>query len=84
MVDAKDVHAVLAGLENGHTPTLDDIRNGARQHSRLEEWAEELLRCQVGVPFDRTMDDIVERLIVRRSGPIGAVIAFSVALPDSG
>lgn len=81
VVDAKDVHAVLAGLNKGQTPTLGDIRSAARQHSRLEDWAEELLRCRVGVPFDRSMDKMVERLMVRRSGPIGAVISFSVALP---
>ena len=84
VVVASDVHAVLAGLKTGQTPTLADIRNATRQHSRLEEWAEDLLRCNVGVPFDRSKDDIVERLLVRRSGPIGAVIAFSVALPESG
>jgi len=84
VIDAKDVHAVLAGLQTGQTPTLAGIRSAARQYSRLEEWAEGLLRCHVGVPFDRSMDEIVKRLIVRRSGPIGAVIAFSVALPGKG
>lgn len=80
VVDSKDVHAVLKGLKKGQTPTLAEIRKGACPHSRLEEWAEDLLRCRVGVPFDRTMDEMVERLLIRRSGPIGAVIAFSIAL----
>lgn len=84
VVSAKDVHAVLAKLDEGQTPTLASIRAGAHPHSRLEEWAEDLLRCRVGVPFDRSMDDMVERLIARRSGPIGAVVAFSIALPDEG
>ena len=82
VVNAADVHRVLDSLKDGHAPTLADVRNATSKHSRLEEWAEDLLRCHVGVPFDRSMDEMVERLIVRRSGPIGAVIAFSVALSD--
>ncbi|MDQ1850735.1 hypothetical protein Q9299_20735 [Gemmobacter fulvus] len=84
VVSAKDVHAVLAVLAKGQAPTLASVRAGANPHNRLEEWAEEFLRCRVGVPFDRSMDDMVERLIARRSGPIGAVIAFSIALPGEG
>jgi len=82
VVDARDVHAVLARMKNGQAPTLSEIIHGTQRHRRLEEWAEELLRCKVGVPFDRSMDQLVERLLSRRSGPIGAVVAFSVALPD--
>ena len=81
VVDASDVHAVLADLDKNQTPTLASIRDGASPYRRLEEWAEDLLCCHVGVPFDRSMDNMVERLIARRSGPIGAVIAFSIALP---
>lgn len=80
VVSATDVHAVLTALDTGRTPTLASIRDGARPHRRLEEWAEDLLRCHVGIPFDRSMDEMVERLIARRSGPIGAVVAFSIAL----
>ena len=81
VVSAEEVHAVLAKLNDGQTPTFADIRGGANPHSRLEEWAEDLLRCHVGVPFDRSMDETVDRLMTRRSGPIGAVVAFSIALP---
>lgn len=81
VVDAKDVHTVLAGLNKGQTPTFANIRDAASKHSRLEEWAEELLRCKVGIPLDRSMDEMVKRLLIRRSGPIGAVVSFSVALP---
>lgn len=84
VVSVEDVHAVLAELDAGQSPTLASIREGARPHRRLEEWAEDLLRCRVGVPFDRSMDEMVKRLLVRRSGPIGAVISFSIALPGEG
>ena len=84
VVEAKDVHAVLENLANGQTPTLAEVQNGTQRHSRLEEWAEDILRCRVGVPFDRSKDNIVESLIMRRSGPIGAVIALSIALSGEG
>lgn len=81
VVSADAVRAVLNRLNKGQAPTLAQIMNAPGDHVRLEDWAESLLRCFVGVPIDRSMDDMVIDLLFRRSGPIGAVVAFSVALP---
>ncbi|RUU26013.1 hypothetical protein [Mesorhizobium sp. M6A.T.Ce.TU.016.01.1.1] len=83
---AKEINAVLARLKRGVAPTFRMI-DGAGTHSnwRLEEWAADLLlRCKVGQEFTRGREEIMGRLIERRSGPIGAVISASIALPSKG
>lgn len=83
VVRASDVHTALDRLDEGKTPTLKSIIETASPHERLEDWAANLLLCNVGVIFDSSKEDTINRLIVRRSGPIGAAIAISIALSDS-
>jgi hypothetical protein len=80
-----EVHAVLKTLNKGHSPTIKAIMEGggAASRWRLEEWvADHLLTCKVGQRFDKSMEDQVYMLLERRSGPIGAAIAVSIALPN--
>jgi hypothetical protein len=81
---SEEVHAVLSKLKKGHNPTLNAImEGGAASKWRLEEWvADHLLICKVGRRFDDSNKDDVYRLLERRSGPIGAAIAVSIALPE--
>jgi hypothetical protein len=49
----------------------------------LESWVADLvLQCRLGKRFDDGMQEKVSMLLERRSGPIGAAIAISIALPD--
>jgi len=81
---SKEVHAVLDTLKKGHSPTLKAImEDGMASKWRLEEWiADHLLTCKVGQRFDDSNKEDVKRLLVRRTGPIGAAIAVSIALPN--
>ena len=81
---SKEVHAVLGTLKKGHSPTLKAIMEGGTTSTwRLEEWiADHLLTCKVGQRFDKSREEQVSMLLERRSGPIGAAIAVSIALPD--
>jgi hypothetical protein len=82
---AKEVHAVLGKLKKGLSPTLKMIVEGCDSSNwRLEEWvADLLLACKLGQQFDDSMRDRVSMLLERRSGPIGAAIAVSIALSDN-
>ncbi|QNA83793.1 hypothetical protein G4G27_07185 [Sphingomonas sp. So64.6b] len=83
---ADEVHAVLDTLDNGHNPSIGELQTEAELSNwRLETWvADLLLACKVGQQFDETREELVSRLIERRSGPIGAAIAVSIALPQEG
>jgi hypothetical protein len=80
----KEVHTALNKLEKGRSPTLKMIvADGARSNWRLEQWAADLvLACKAGQRFDESMQDRVASLLERRTGPIGAAIAVSIALPN--
>jgi hypothetical protein len=80
---SKEVHAVLDTLTKGHSPSLRAIgKGGATSNWRLEDWvADHLLSCRLGQRFDDREDDVY-MLLERRSGPIGAAIAVSIALPS--
>jgi hypothetical protein len=81
---SKEVHMVLDTLKKNHSPSLSAIMaGGAAGKWRLEEWvADHLLTCKVGQCFDDSMENDVYMLLERRSGPIGAAIAVSIALPN--
>jgi hypothetical protein len=81
---SSEVHAVLNTLEKGQSPTFKAIMDGgSRSKWRLEEWvADHLLTCKVGQRFDDSTRDRVAHLLERRTGPIGAAIAVSIALPE--
>jgi hypothetical protein len=80
---SKEVHAVLDTLAKDRSPSLDAIvKGGAASNWRLEEWvADHLLACKIGQRFDDRTDEVY-MLLERRTGPIGAAIAVSIALPD--
>ena len=79
-----EVHAVLDTMKKGQSPTLKAIADGgAATNWRLEAWvADHLLVCKVGQRFEESMQDKVSMLLERRTGPIGAAIAVSIALPN--
>jgi len=81
---SKEVHAVLGKLKKELSPTLKMIVEGCDNSNwRLEEWvADLLLACKLGQRFDDNMRDKITDLLERRSGPIGAAIAVSIALPN--
>lgn len=81
---ATDVHSVLRSIPQGRPPSYKDISSGSNSSNwRLEDWAEHLLRCSVGKQYSSDKDIVVEQLLTRRSGPIGAAIAVSISLPES-
>lgn len=84
VLDADDVHRVLAGLADGQTPTFAQLQAGSGARNwPLETWAADLLlTCQVGQQFDDSNDDRVRYFLERRSGPIGAALAVSITLSD--
>jgi len=78
------LHGVLAKLEKGRSPTHLQLMEAAvgEQVSRLEAWvANSLLICKVGQPFGSDREEQVHLMLERRTGPIAAAIAISIALP---
>jgi hypothetical protein len=84
ILDADDVHRVLANLGDGQSPTFAQLRAGSGARNwPLETWAADLLlNCQVGQQFDDSNDDRVRYFLERRSGPIGAALAASITLSN--
>lgn len=80
---SQEVHAILDRAAKGLSPTLKMITAGGKQSNwRLESWVADLvLACKVGRRFDEGMEQKISMLLERRSGPIGAAIAVSIALP---
>jgi hypothetical protein len=82
---ASRVHGALNKRKKGASPSHRQIVSSTRPQdiSRLETWAADLLlTCQVGQPFGQDKEALVSSMLERRSGPIGAAIAISIALPD--
>ena len=79
----EDVNSILAKLKKGSPPSLGLLEEGSLSSNwRLETWAADLLlKCKVGQIFGEDRQQLVSRLLERRSGPIGAAIAVSIALP---
>jgi hypothetical protein len=80
---SKEVHAVLGTLGRNHSPNLGAIvKGGAASNWRLEERvADHLLACKIGQRFDDRQKEVHD-ILIRRTGPIGAAIAVSIALPN--
>lgn len=78
-----EVHTVLGKLQKGASPTFKMItKDGAKSNWRLESWIADLvLACKAGQRFDAKNQAKIANLLERRSGPIGAAIAVSIALP---
>jgi hypothetical protein len=80
---ASDVHPVLSTLSDGQSPSLKNLESSSPSSNwRLEDWTEFLLRCKVGQTFGPDKEQLMSSLVERRSGPIGAAIAVSIALPE--
>jgi hypothetical protein len=80
---ASEVHAACNDFNDGQHPTIGVVQSkgGKRSNWRVETWvADMLLRCKVGQQFDESKSDMIDRLVTRRSGPIGAAISVSIAL----
>jgi len=78
----RSVNLALLEAKEGSSPTYAQLSQAAAgDDMRLEAWIAELLKCNVGQRFDKSNEELVSRLLERRSGPIGAAIAISIALP---
>ncbi len=66
-------------------PSIGGIKKIAGDdYWRLENWvADLLLQCKVGRQYDADDKELIERLIYRRSGPIGAAIKINIDLPEA-
>lgn len=84
--DADQVHAALANLNEGKSPTYALLEHAcAASNWPLETWAADLLlSCKVGERFADDRDERVRYFLERRSGPIGAAVAVSITLQEEG
>jgi hypothetical protein len=84
VLDADQVHAVLAGLNDGESPSYASLTGASVPNNwPLETWAADLLlTCRVGEQFTDDQDSRVHYFLERRSGPIGAALAASITLPE--
>lgn len=82
---ANPVHQVLRALKAGASPTHRQLVEVAdpTEVASLERWAADLLlTCRTGQPFGQDREELVSRMLERRSGPIAASIAVSIILPE--
>lgn len=65
-------------------PSIGSIKNIAgSEYWRLEHWvADLLLQCKVGRTYTSDDNELIERVIYRRSGPIGAAVRINIDLPE--
>ena len=85
VVRARAVKVALDELsESRSSPSFQEIGSSSGQDNwRLETWAaDQLLRCRVGRQYSSEDEQLITRLVRRRTGPIGAAIRINVALPD--
>ena len=80
----RDVNLVLSRLRDGTTPTLGALeRAGPSSNWHVETWAADLLLgCSVGQRITEGNEQRLERILLRRTGPIGAAILVSIDLPE--
>ncbi len=71
-------------LRPKRSPNYREIQLSANSDNwRLEAWAADLLlRCKVGRQYTKEDQELITRLIERRTGPIGAAIRINVVLSD--
>lgn len=65
-------------------PSIASVKKSSgTEYWRLEQWvADLLLRCKVGRRYSKEDSDLIEKLVYRRSGPIGAAIRVNIDLPE--
>lgn len=78
------VDAISKIGKSSKSPSIGNIKQKAgHNYWRLEYWvADLLLQCKVGRTYTKADKDLIERLIYRRSGPIGAAIRVNIDLPE--
>lgn len=89
---ASDVHAMLATLPVGKSPSFAELIVSPRPdlgdcHSahgyRLETFvADEVLRCRQGRLFEDSQDQDLRSLLYGRTAPIAAAVVVTIDLPD--
>ena len=83
VLPAPRVHAALAELPVGKTPSFDELLGVRKKKAatawRLEEFvADEVLRCREGALFPDAADPNLQALFYERSAPIQAAISITV------
>ena len=71
---------IVTSLTEGAAPSYAMVAASTNSGWCVEHWAAELLTCKMGRQFDQTDDEMLERLVERRTGPIGAATLISIAL----
>jgi hypothetical protein len=87
LAPAAKVHQMLNTLTKGEPLKFRDFMSASSPNGgwRLERWAADLLlSCREGRRFSSPDEGVVQQLLERRSGPIGAAMAVSIELPDRG
>ena len=85
VVRSRAIKSVLDELSTSRrNPNFKEISSSSADDNwRLEIWAAELLlRCKVGRQYSSGDEELITRLVRRRTGPIGAAIRINIALPD--
>ena len=79
---AEEVGIAAKRVRGSGGPTRRAIAvNSAKSDWRLEYWAADLLlTCKVGRTYDASDEQLIYRLVERRSGPIGAAIRTTIDL----
>lgn len=88
-----DVHAALAKLTPGKSPTFQQLRSkktrspsgSYSQHGwRLEHFVvDEVMRCREGRVYENAQDENLSALLYGRSAPITAAIAITIDFDES-
>jgi len=85
VVRSTSIDQAISQKGNGSKgPTIGSIKTQAKdEYWRLEHWvADLLLRCKVGRRYGKEDSDLINRLVYRRSGPIGAAVRVNIDLPE--
>ena len=79
-----DETLIKANEKNAKGPSIGAVKKTAGvEYWRLEYWVADLLmRCKVGRRYTQDDSELIEQLIYRRSGPIGAAIRINIDLPE--
>jgi hypothetical protein len=94
VVPADHVHAVVRELEDGRSPSVNDIALASPLDAvdprstlgwRLERFiADEVLRCRQGRMFEDLTDPNLRGLLYERSAPIAAAITITIDIGGDG
>jgi len=86
VVEAQVIADAIAEIgKSSKSPSIGSLKQIAGpNYWRLEHWvADLLLQCKVGRTYTKLDKELIERLIYRRTGPIGAAIRINIDLPEA-